>query len=66
MEIKPCPFCGEEARINKYSETGGHGECDTIVVVKCTLCGAEMPGNLDEYYEPDIIKKAIMAWNKRV
>lgn len=51
IELKPCPFCGGEART--YD-----GNIDTFGVV-CKKCGAKVYG-----YETR--KKADNAWNRRV
>ena len=53
-DLKPCPFCGNEADIS-----WDHYEC---YFVFCFVCGAEGP------YADDIIRteaEAIAAWNKR-
>lgn len=57
-ELKPCPFCGEEAKLldkTNYYETGGY----TYYFVRCNNCGAENGWNMQ-------LEKAIEAWNRRV
>lgn len=59
-ELKPCPFCGGEARIQTYrtfiDEYHGIG---TKYYVECSECLADRHlGNLTE-------KEAIEAWNTR-
>lgn len=50
-ELKPCPFCGSEARIND--------DCQHWGAIYCNDCGACMPsGGLG-------VKQAIQAWNRR-
>lgn len=66
-ELKPCPFCGGEAKIHKSTECWGHGEYVGYAVVKCCKCFAtgmkiydrEMPNN--ETME----RLAREAWNRR-
>lgn len=48
-ELKPCPFCGGEARV--YTEGG------TWPFVYCDVCSAEIQGNTKA--------EVIEAWNKR-
>ena len=51
-ELKPCPFCGGEARLQ-------HGPfIATMVSIKCTKCGINTP-------LCDRIKEAIEKWNTR-
>lgn len=50
-ELKPCPFCGGEARVNAY----GFNQYS----VECKICWAETPRKSG-------IENAIEAWNRRV
>ena len=50
-ELKPCPFCGGEARINAY----GFNQYS----VDCKICWVETPRKSG-------VKNAIEAWNNRV
>lgn len=49
-ELKPCPFCGGEARVNAY----GFNQYS----VDCKICWVETPIKSD-------VKNAIKAWNRR-
>ena len=53
-ELKPCPFCGSEARIDYYSSGGYMVRCTQIFV-----CGAKQ-----EWFDSD--EEAIAAWNRRI
>lgn len=53
--LKPCPFCGGEARTIEYEYVG----VSNTYGVKCK-CGAQG----FQFYED--IGKAIEAWNRRV
>ena len=55
LELKPCPFCGEKARIEKHSFSWSPNKYG----VKCCFCGA---GTYPFYYTP---KEAAGAWNRR-
>ena len=55
-ELKPCPFCGATAEINKYYPPFGRR---IRVTVRCTKCKC----NSGEWGRQD---KAIEAWNRRV
>lgn len=63
LTLKPCPFCGSEAKLRKlveeYPADGVHpaGEYEAWFQVCCDNCGIE----IGEEYRSD----AIEAWNKR-
>ena len=58
MKIKPCPFCGSEARVVS---------CCYGSQVECSECGAMTKRYLDGMdTNRESEKKAIEAWNKRV
>ena len=59
-ELKPCPFCGGEARLllNAKRKIYGKDEYRTGVVACCNVCEARM------FYGSE--KLAIEAWNRRV
>lgn len=54
MELKPCPFCGGEARCEPFVCLGF-----TSYYVGCKECDAST-------HHFDRKKEAIMAWNRRV
>ena len=58
-ELKPCPFCGGEARLllNAKRKIYGKDEYRTGVVACCNVCEARM------FYGSE--KLAIEAWNRR-
>ena len=57
-ELKPCPFCGGEAR---WFWNG------TVSVVRCMTCCASIDNNLSPTEDKEIRKaEAIAAWNTRV
>lgn len=59
-KLKPCPFCGGEARLllNAKRKIYGKDEYRTGVVVCCNVCEARM------FYGSENL--AIEAWNRRV
>ena len=59
QELKPCPFCGGEARLllNAKRKIYGKNEYRTGVVACCNVCEARM------FYGSE--KLAIEAWNRR-
>jgi Lar family restriction alleviation protein len=56
MELKPCPFCGDERPIVKTEMVCELGFPYTRV--ECWACGASIRGYLEE-------ERAIKAWNRR-
>lgn len=60
LKLKPCPFCGGEARLllNAKRKIYGKDEYRTGVVACCNVCEARM------FYESE--KLAIEAWNRRM
>ena len=68
--LKPCPFCGGEAKtIVSYNECGG----DKLILsayVQCSTCGIYQQIKFDgmnktfaDYY--DAFERAISLWNQR-
>jgi Lar family restriction alleviation protein len=59
LKLKPCPFCGGEARLllNAKRKIYGKDEYRTGVVACCNVCEARM------FYGSE--KLAIEAWNRR-
>lgn len=53
-ELKPCPFCGGEAKIHSLTDIIG------CYRVRCTKCPVEF-GQYWFYRKADLIK----AWNRR-
>ena len=49
-ELKPCPFCGGKAKIERYT---------IKPYAACTECGCSMP---DRH---QTVEQAIEAWNRR-
>jgi Lar family restriction alleviation protein len=60
LKLKPCPFCGGEARLllNAKRKIYGKDEYRTGVVACCNVCEARM------FYGSE--KLAIEAWNRRM
>lgn len=62
IEIKPCPFCGGEARLKK------HNKLEQTWYVQCHDCGIRTPNSSQAAYQP--WKQArdypILQWNRRV
>lgn len=65
-ELKPCPFCGGEARPQGTTECWGHGCYITSYYIVCGSCGAK-GRSFSEYDLPQSQCKlgAITAWNTR-
>ena len=75
VKLKPCPFCGGKAKINKCTMELPFSEERNAFSVFCTECGCS-PFEFDEinlYYNYDwkeredkLKNQAIEAWNRRV
>lgn len=61
IKLKPCPFCGGDARLWVWSEGGG-------VCVRCTKCYCQTSTKSDDaflkYIEP-AVERVIKEWNRR-
>lgn len=65
-ELKPCPFCGGEAKLTKTTECHGHGMYLTKYYVMCEVCGCR--GESDCVYyktEQECKDFAVSRWNRR-
>lgn len=67
-QLKPCPFCGGEAKVDKYKS-----KYITEVYVMCTECFCKTDSYyINTYYniynrtDEECIKYAVEAWNRRV
>lgn len=56
-ELKPCPFCGGEGRINTRTFSDADADVGNSYI-ECIECGVETPWRLTE-------SEAIAAWNRR-
>lgn len=74
-EIKPCPFCGGEARFRVSENRSAHFGVGFTFFVECTKCGAKYPkryeclfymdGNGTINARTDERAQAIDDWNRR-
>ena len=61
-ELKPCPFCGCKAMVDKHSFYNDRDKAftDFTYGVMCMVCGAKG----SQFYTDE--ERAIEAWNRRV
>ena len=57
-KLKPCPFCGGEAKLVNIDASGEQGE-ENPIVVHCKECECNTNWFSEEW-------QAIGAWNRRV
>ena len=60
IELKPCPFCGGEAKCKEVLE-GINGDFSCYKIIRCKECGVEVTSGY--CYEKDDIEE---KWNRRV
>lgn len=64
-ELKRCPFCGGEAKVETRFEEWD-GRLYDVVYVFCTVCGCKSKDVMFEYKGlEDAKQKVIAAWNNR-
>lgn len=69
-ELKPCPFCGGEAEIDRLQSYRQYllGELGTKTAIYCTKCDADMSFCHEDHPDHDLEELAgelIVAWNTR-
>ena len=65
-ELKPCPFCGGEARLDKENVCFGHGERHDKYFVECISCGARGKREVVYYLTPTECQELVVrSWNTR-
>ena len=65
-ELRPCPFCGDDATLVK--DKNPDGQCSyKIAYVKCNSCGCRSAAFIvDGYYGAKAtVRDAIKSWNRR-
>ena len=71
MEVKGCPFCGENEMIELRSRRCSARYMGWIVFVTCEMCGAQSKvfscseDPPESEWQNDACYKAIKAWNRR-
>ena len=75
-ELKPCPFCGGKAKVDKVSPPFMLKKLHGLYFsAGCSQCGActslfrtHKSGSplMNEWYDEEAKQKAIEAWNRRV
>ena len=69
-KLKPCPFCGGEAKtIVDYNQCGGN-ELIMSAYVQCSVCGIYQRVKFDAYQKEfsdfiNVFERAISLWNQR-
>ena len=62
-DLKPCPFCGGEARIRNWVTSGVPKASRAIVI--CQKCLASTDWFCDKGGDAESVFDAIEAWNRR-
>lgn len=68
IKLKPCPFCGGEAKLRKKNRTIIEGNTRRNCYVYCLRCGARGTRYIEGSTEQEHMqarKMALLAWNER-
>jgi len=62
ISLKPCPFCGGEARLKK------HYRLEQTWYVQCNKCGIRTKNFTQCAYEPwkTVMNAPVQLWNRRI
>lgn len=68
--LKPCPFCGGDAVLERSHRAFINGETAKVTFVRCAVCNARSGRvNISDYghisRSVDAEKKVISMWNRR-
>lgn len=69
-KIKPCPFCGGKAYLERSHRAFINAETTKVTFVRCTVCNARSGRvNISDYGRTsssvEASSKAVRAWNRR-
>ena len=69
-ELKPCPFCGGRAYLERSHRAFIDAETTKVTFVRCTVCNARSGRvNIADYGRTsssiEASNKAVAAWNRR-
>lgn len=63
IELKPCPFCGSDAKLIEPARIGEHWH---VASVECNGCFAQITAGGNEIRTPEAaIESVVEAWNDR-
>ena len=62
-KLKPCPFCGGEAKYQTKTKCLGHGEYFDFVFISCVDCGCSVKSK--KPYDQDQKQTVTKNWNRR-
>lgn len=64
IQLKPCPFCGEEIELNSYDYYEEQQRYESMTI-RCEYCGARGPESNSKFIADDWNKRGKSYWKRK-